>query len=128
MCRGSPSELGGHNRGCAFRDRAARLAGDILDFSDFFLADDQLSYDEKAFDKRLRKPLEAAPLLRTFWDRLRDADAFDAGSANRASPASGASRRISANPSDNRMTALREHALPILPHYTPDATTMPASP
>ena len=56
-----------------------KVAGDILDYRDFFLADDQLSYDEKAFDKRLRKPPEAAPLLRKFRDRLRDADPFDAG-------------------------------------------------
>ncbi len=56
-----------------------KVAGDILDYRDFFLADDQLSYEEKAFEKRLRKPPEAGPLLRKFRDRLRDVDPFDAG-------------------------------------------------
>ena len=40
-----------------------KVAGDILDYADFFLPDEQLAYDEKAFDKRLRKPAEAAGLL-----------------------------------------------------------------
>jgi glutamyl-tRNA synthetase len=31
------------------------VAGDILNFSDFFLPDDRLPYDEKAFDKHVRK-------------------------------------------------------------------------
>ena len=43
-----------------------KVAGDILDYADFFLADDQLSYDEEALDKHLRKPSEAADLLRKF--------------------------------------------------------------
>ena len=30
-------------------------AGDILDFADFFLPDDRLPYDDKAFDKHIRK-------------------------------------------------------------------------
>ena len=38
------------------------MAGDILDFADFFVPDDQLPYDEKAFDKTLRKA-GAAELL-----------------------------------------------------------------
>ena len=33
-----------------------KVAGDILDFDDFFVADDQLQFDEAALDKRLRKP------------------------------------------------------------------------
>ena len=38
-----------------------------LDYTDFFVADDQLPYDEKAFDKALRKP-GAAELLAKFRD------------------------------------------------------------
>lgn len=53
-----------------------KTAGDVLDYGDFFTPDDALSYDEKAFDKRLRKPPEAVPLLRKFRDRLAVADAF----------------------------------------------------
>ena len=56
------------------------MAGDILDYDDFFLADDQLMYDEKAFAKRLRQPAEAAELLRQFRDVLAEADAFTAES------------------------------------------------
>jgi glutamyl-tRNA synthetase len=46
----------------AAKDRI-KVAGDILDYADFFTPDDQLTYDEAAFDKRLRKPAEAARLL-----------------------------------------------------------------
>jgi glutamyl-tRNA synthetase len=55
-----------------------KVAGDILDYADFFVADDRLVYDEKAFDKRLRKPPEAAGLLRDFQAQLAAASAFDA--------------------------------------------------
>lgn len=33
-----------------------RVAGDILDYPEFFLPDDQVPYDEKALDKHVRKP------------------------------------------------------------------------
>ena len=49
-----------------------------LDFDDFFTADDALSYDEKAFEKRLRKPENAADLLAGFRERLAAAESFDA--------------------------------------------------
>ncbi len=55
-----------------------KVAGDILDYEDFFLPDQQLPYDEKAFEKRLRKPPEARQLLQRFRDRLARADHFDA--------------------------------------------------
>ena len=60
-----------------------KVAGDILDYADFFLPDDRLPYDEKAFDKRIRKPPEAAGLLRMFRDRLAAADPFDAQTLDR---------------------------------------------
>src|SRR5205085_12241590 len=60
-----------------------KVAGDILDFSDFFVPDDKLPYDEKALDKRIRKPAEAAPLLRKFRERLAAATEFDAVSLER---------------------------------------------
>jgi glutamyl-tRNA synthetase len=40
-----------------------KIAGDVLDYDEFFVADETLAYDEKAFDKRLRKPPQAAALL-----------------------------------------------------------------
>ncbi len=57
-----------------------RVAGDILDYRDFFVADEQLAYDESAFEKQLHKPPEAAGLLRRFRGRLASATAFDARS------------------------------------------------
>jgi glutamyl-tRNA synthetase len=54
-----------------------KVAGDVLDYADFFLPDDRLVYDEKAFDKHVRK---AAPLLAKLRALLADAPAFDAAS------------------------------------------------
>jgi glutamyl-tRNA synthetase len=55
-----------------------KVAGDVLDYADFFTPDDQLPYDEKAFEKRLRKPADAAEILAKFKDQLATADPFDA--------------------------------------------------
>ena len=46
-----------------------KVAGDILDYAAFFLPDDQLTYDEKAFNQHIRKP-EANTLLRKMRERL----------------------------------------------------------
>lgn len=54
-----------------------KVAGDILEYHDFFLSPEQLVYDDKAFDKRLRKPAEAVPLLRKFRSQLATTEAFD---------------------------------------------------
>ncbi|MHC4402318.1 MAG: glutamate--tRNA ligase [Planctomycetota bacterium] len=54
-----------------------KVAGDVLDYADLFLPDDQLPYDDKAFEKRLRKPADAVALLSKFKDRLTVADPFD---------------------------------------------------
>ena len=54
-----------------------KTAGDILEFSEFFHSDDQLAYDSKAFDKRLRKP-GAAELLAKFREPLGQVEPFDA--------------------------------------------------
>jgi glutamyl-tRNA synthetase len=53
------------------------VAGDILDYADFFLPDDQIAYDEAAFDKRLRKPPEAAKLLGKYVGSLAGANGFE---------------------------------------------------
>jgi glutamyl-tRNA synthetase len=55
-----------------------KVFGDILDYADFFTSEADLTYDEKAFEKRLRKPAEAADLLRRFLDVLQETDPFDA--------------------------------------------------
>ena len=61
-----------------------KVAGDILEFADFFVAEDQLIYDEKAFEKRLTKPAEAAGLLAEFRQVLATQDSFDAESLEQA--------------------------------------------
>lgn len=54
-----------------------KVAGDILDYSDFLVADDGLAYDEKAFSKEFGKP-EVAALLGKLGGRLAAAEPFDA--------------------------------------------------
>jgi len=53
-----------------------KVAGDILDFVDFFLPDDAFPYDESAKAKRITEPPEAIPLLREFWDELAKQEDF----------------------------------------------------
>ena len=54
------------------------MAGDILEYADFFVADDKLTYDEAAFDKRIRKPADAAGLLKKLREQLGAVEPFDA--------------------------------------------------
>lgn len=54
-----------------------KVAGDILQFDEFFVADEALVYDPKAVDKQLRKP-QAAELLEKYRQRLAGAEVFDA--------------------------------------------------
>jgi len=55
-----------------------KVAGDILEYTTFFIPAEQLIYDEVAFDKRLQTPPEAAGLLKRFADRLKTLEPFDA--------------------------------------------------
>jgi glutamyl-tRNA synthetase len=55
-----------------------KVEGDILDYTSFFLPDVQLTFEEAAFEKRLRKAPESVTLLRKFRARLATAEAFDA--------------------------------------------------
>jgi glutamyl-tRNA synthetase len=61
-----------------------KVAGDILDYVAFFIPSDQLTYDEPAFDKRLRAPAEAPGLLRKFAAILEKLESFDAPSIEKA--------------------------------------------
>jgi glutamyl-tRNA synthetase len=54
-----------------------KTAGDILDYTYFFVADDKLIYDEKAVAKSLQKP-GAAELLAKYCDKLKAAEPFEA--------------------------------------------------
>jgi glutamyl-tRNA synthetase len=55
-----------------------KVAGDIVDYTTFFLADDQFPYEEHAFDKRIRKSPEAARLLAKFKEKLAAVEPFTA--------------------------------------------------
>ena len=59
------------------------VAGDILNYTDFFLPDDHLVYDEKAIDKKIRKDPESIPWLKKFRDELATAEPFTAESLER---------------------------------------------
>jgi glutamyl-tRNA synthetase len=54
-----------------------KVAGDILDYAYFFRTDDQFAYDDKDFERELRKPPGAAALLRKVKDALASTDNFD---------------------------------------------------
>ena len=61
------------------------MAGDILKFDDFFLADGaELSYNDKAFQKRLVKPERAGELLGLCRDMLAETPDYDAASLETA--------------------------------------------
>ena len=55
-----------------------KVAGDIVNFEEFFVTDHELNFDEKAFTKRLCKADDAKTLLTKFKQTLADVDAFDA--------------------------------------------------
>ncbi len=53
-----------------------KVAGDVLDYDEFFVADEALTYDEKPFEKRIRKPEGATELLRAIRNELAATDDF----------------------------------------------------
>ena len=55
-----------------------RVSGDILDFDDFFAADDAFVYDEKAFEKRITNDPNGVKLLAEYREELAKQDLFDA--------------------------------------------------
>jgi glutamyl-tRNA synthetase len=55
-----------------------KVAGDILDFDDFFVADDALRFDAAALDKRLRKAATAVELLTKYRSELETVEPFTA--------------------------------------------------
>ena len=60
-----------------------KVAGDILDYPEFFQVDGDVAYDQKAFDKRMRKE-GVAPRLRRFRDRMGTTEPFDADTLDHA--------------------------------------------
>ncbi|MCA9268350.1 MAG: glutamate--tRNA ligase [Planctomycetales bacterium] len=59
------------------------VAGDILDYAEFFVADDALEYDEKAFEKRIAAG-NAKELLARLKDKLAGLETFDAAATEAA--------------------------------------------
>jgi glutamyl-tRNA synthetase len=55
-----------------------KVAGDILDYDDFFVADNKLQFDAATLDKRLRKPTGALELVTKFRDELATVEPFSA--------------------------------------------------
>ena len=60
-----------------------KIFGDILETREFFVADDALPYDEKAFHKRVREPAEAKGLLQDLRQELAQVATFDAATLDR---------------------------------------------
>ncbi|QDU43137.1 Glutamate--tRNA ligase 1 [Symmachiella dynata] len=61
-----------------------KVFSDILDYEEFFVADDALQYDEKAFAKRITKPEDAVDLLTKFQPVLETVEPFDAANLETA--------------------------------------------
>jgi glutamyl-tRNA synthetase len=59
-----------------------KVAGDIVNFPEFFVGDEALAYDEADLDKAIRRD-EGVPRLARFRDRLAAADVFDAPALER---------------------------------------------
>jgi glutamyl-tRNA synthetase len=54
-----------------------KMAGDVLDYSEFYMTDDQLPYDVAAIEKRIIKPAGARELLAAYAAELAAVEPFD---------------------------------------------------
>ncbi len=54
-----------------------KVAGDILDYTDFYVSDEELPYDEKTVEKPLRTPDDAKSLLTEFRAQLAALESFE---------------------------------------------------
>ena len=61
-----------------------KIAGDILDYADFFVSASALTYDEKPFEKRMVKDPEAVEHLKKYRKLLGELESFDAESTEQA--------------------------------------------
>jgi glutamyl-tRNA synthetase len=55
-----------------------KMAGDVLDYAEFFTADDQLEYDQASLEKRLTKAAGARELLAAYSSEVATVEPFDA--------------------------------------------------
>jgi glutamyl-tRNA synthetase len=54
-----------------------KMAGDVLDYTEFYVADDALPYDMTAVEKRITKPENAKPLLTAYAGELASVEPFE---------------------------------------------------
>ena len=55
-----------------------KKSGDILQFDEFFVSDEEMTFEEKVVKKRLKKTPETVELLAKFKDQLGEVEPFDA--------------------------------------------------
>lgn len=67
----------------AAADDRIKVVGDILDYENFFIADDLVVMDAEAFDKRLRGDVDACQLLAKFRGKLAELTSFDAAATEK---------------------------------------------
>ena len=60
-----------------------RIFGDILDYKEFFVDDEQMPFDEKPFQQRLRDAPEAAGLLKSVRELLSKVEPYDAATLDK---------------------------------------------
>lgn len=60
-----------------------KVFSDILDYKEFFVADEELAYDEKALKQKVKDVPEAAGLLTAIRDRLATIEPFDAATLDK---------------------------------------------
>lgn len=60
-----------------------RVFSDILDYSEFFVDDDAMMFDEKPFQQRLRDATEAAGLVKTLRDQFATVEPFDSATLDK---------------------------------------------
>lgn len=54
-----------------------KMAGDVLDYAEFFVADDQVTYEMPAVEKRIAKPAGAKDLLAAYAAELASVEPFE---------------------------------------------------
>lgn len=55
-----------------------KMSGDVLDYDDFFVADDGLEYDRQGFEKRIANAAGARELVASYASELTNVEPFDA--------------------------------------------------
>ena len=86
-----------------------RVAGDILEYDDFFRPDNALAYDEKAFSKRHRQSRQGAlELLHDFREQLQTVTDFAPANLEHVLKSWVASRQIEIGSDYSRLAGCRD--------------------